>query len=49
MFVPNHAVNIGISGSQTSHILWQFENGAIDGIRPRVAVLMFGVNNKEEK
>ena len=44
-FVPLHAVNIGIAGSQTSHILWQFENGAIDGIRPRVAVLMIGVNN----
>jgi|GEM_PF-543504 len=44
-FVPLHAVNIGIAGSQTSHILWQFENGAIDGINPRVAVLMIGVNN----
>ena len=44
-FVPHHAVNIGIAGSQTSHILWQFENGAIEGISPRVAVLMIGVNN----
>ncbi len=44
-FVPLRAVNIGIAGSQTSHLLWQFENGAIDGIHPRVAVLMIGVNN----
>ncbi|MEI6297311.1 MAG: GDSL-type esterase/lipase family protein, partial [bacterium] len=44
-FIPLHAVNIGIAGSQTSHILWQFEHGAIDGINPRVAVLMIGVNN----
>ena len=44
-FVPLHAVNIGIAGSQTQHILWQFENGAIDGINPRVVVLMIGVNN----
>jgi lysophospholipase L1-like esterase len=44
-FTPLHAVNIGIAGSQTSHILWQFEHGAIDGINPRVAVLMIGVNN----
>ena len=43
--VPLRAVNIGIAGSQTSHILWQFENGAIDGINPRLAVLMIGVNN----
>jgi hypothetical protein len=44
-FVPLRAVNIGIAGSQTSHILWQFENGAIDGIRPHAVVLMIGVNN----
>jgi lysophospholipase L1-like esterase len=44
-FVPLHAVNIGIAGSQTSHVLYQFENGAIDTINPRVAVLMIGVNN----
>ncbi|MCX6997467.1 MAG: GDSL-type esterase/lipase family protein [Kiritimatiellaeota bacterium] len=44
-FVPLYAVNIGIAGSQTSHILWQFEHGAIDGINPRVTMLMIGVNN----
>ena len=44
-FVPLRAVNIGIAGSQTQHLLWQFENGAIDGIHPRVAVLMIGVNH----
>lgn len=44
-FVPRHAVSIGIAGSQTQHVLWQIENGAIEGIKPRVAVLMIGVNN----
>ena len=44
-FVPLHAINIGIAGSQTQHLLWQIENGAIDGIHPRVAVLMIGVNH----
>ena len=44
-FVPRHAVSIGIAGSQTQHILWQIENGAIEGIKPRFAVLMIGVNN----
>jgi lysophospholipase L1-like esterase len=38
-------VNIGIAGSQTQHVLWQLENGAIDGINPRVVVLMIGVNH----
>jgi lysophospholipase L1-like esterase len=44
-FAPLHAVDIGISGTQTQNVLWQFENGAIDGLHPRVAVLMIGVNN----
>ena len=44
-FVPWHAVNIGIAGSQTQHVLWQLENGAVDGIQPRLAVMMIGVNN----
>ena len=44
-FVSLNAVNIGIAGSQTSHILWQIEHGAIDGIHPKVAILMIGVNN----
>ena len=43
--MPLHAANIGIAGSQTSHVLWQFENGAIDVIYPRVAVLVIGVDN----
>ena len=44
-FAPLHAANIGIGGSQTQHVLWQLENGAIDGINPRVVVLMIGVNH----
>lgn len=44
-FIPLHAVNIGIDGSQTSNILWMLEQRILDGIRPRVAVLMIGVNN----
>ena len=44
-FAQRQAGNIGIAGSQTQHLLWQLENGAIDGIHPRVVVLMIGVNH----
>ena len=44
-FAPLKAANFGISADRTQHLLWRLQNGELDGIKPRLAVLMIGTNN----
>jgi beta-glucosidase len=44
-YTPRHAVNLGIGGDRTQHVLWRLDNGNIKGIHPKAAVLMIGTNN----
>jgi lysophospholipase L1-like esterase len=44
-WAPMKAVNFGIGGDRTEHILWRLEHGNYDGLKPELTVLMIGTNN----
>ena len=48
-----HPADFGVGGEQTEDLLWRITNGELDGISPKVVVLMIGTNNigqhKDEK
>ena len=40
-----HALNAGVNGDRTEHLLWRIEHGNIDGQHPEFVVLLIGTND----
>ena len=44
-YAERKAMNFGISGDRTGHVLWRMEHSPMDKISPKLTVVMIGTNN----
>lgn len=44
-YAKRHPLNIGFSGDRTENVLWRLQHGEVDGISPKLAIIMIGTNN----
>lgn len=44
-YAPRNAFNIGFSGDRTEQVIWRIQDGTVEGISPKLAVIMIGTNN----
>ena len=48
-YAPRNALNLGYSGARTENILWNLQNGELEGQNPRLAVLLIGTNDSDDR
>jgi beta-glucosidase len=44
-YAPRQAFDFGIAGDQIEHVLWRLKEGQVDGLHPKLVVLLIGTND----
>jgi lysophospholipase L1-like esterase len=48
LYGPRNVIDYAISGDRTEHVLWRLQHGELQGLHPKLAMLMIGTNNLGE-
>ncbi|UOD30071.1 1,4-beta-D-glucan glucohydrolase [Massilia violaceinigra] len=48
-YASYNALGLGFGGDHTENVLWRLQHGALDGLDPKVVVLMVGTNNTGDR
>jgi lysophospholipase L1-like esterase len=44
-YAPRKALNLGFSGDTTANVLWRLDHGEVNGLHPKLAIVLIGTNN----
>jgi lysophospholipase L1-like esterase len=44
-YAPYHGLALGIIGDTTSNLIWRMDHGEVDGLHPKLVIILIGANN----